>query len=130
MPARTATTEIEWPPFEVPNDNPIAQLPYGVAHHYCHLAILTVTSSGLFVEDCRNEFPPLTQLIQLHYVSGDGQEGMPGQQLDQPFQVGVVNGTFPVADKRVRFRTILGSGTLLSPSATGPDIVVRTGLDG
>jgi hypothetical protein len=131
IPARTATTEIEWPPFEVPNVSPIPQLPFGLVHHYCQLGILTVTPSGLHVEDCRPEFPPLTQMIQLHYVSGDGQEGRPGQVLPQPLQVGVANGTAPVAAARVRFRRILGTGTLTAPGTSpGPDIIVETDADG
>ena len=40
IPARTATGEIEWPPYEVPNKNPEAQPPMGIKHHYCRLAIL------------------------------------------------------------------------------------------
>ena len=30
MPARTSTGDVEWPPFEVPNLNPIAQPPLGI----------------------------------------------------------------------------------------------------
>ncbi len=40
IPARAATGEIEWPPFEIPNINPQAQLPVGVQHHYCRLALI------------------------------------------------------------------------------------------
>ena len=38
IPARTATGEIEWPPFDIPNTAPIPQPPLGVRHHYARLA--------------------------------------------------------------------------------------------
>ncbi|HET9787708.1 MAG TPA: DUF6519 domain-containing protein, partial [Pyrinomonadaceae bacterium] len=38
IPARTATGEIEWPPFEIPNSNPIPQPPRGIRHHFSRLA--------------------------------------------------------------------------------------------
>jgi len=39
IPARTATGEVEWPPYEIPNRNPIPQPPLGITHHYCRLGI-------------------------------------------------------------------------------------------
>ena len=63
IPARTATGEIEWPPFAIPNQSPEAQPPRGIRHHYCRLALLafdTGTESWGVVEDCRHPFPPLT----------------------------------------------------------------------
>jgi hypothetical protein len=62
IPARTATGEIEWPPFEVPNTSPEAQPPRGIEHHYCRLAILTKMATGWKADDCRELFPPLTGL--------------------------------------------------------------------
>ena len=47
IPARTATGEIEWPPFEVPNTHPIPQPPIGIRHHYCRLALLKVQGGDL-----------------------------------------------------------------------------------
>ena len=63
IPARTATGEIEWPPFAVPNTSPEPQLPRGVAHHYCRLALLTLGADGKqwHVDDCRKLFPPITE---------------------------------------------------------------------
>jgi hypothetical protein len=130
IPARTATGEIEWPPFEVPNTSPAPQPPAGVQHHYCKLALISVSAQGIDITDCRPLFPPLTELTQLHYVSGDGQEGLPGQQLQHPIQAGVVNGSLPVVDARVRFRIVAGSGTLISGPNSGANIVVQTGQDG
>ncbi|MCP5306168.1 MAG: hypothetical protein H6953_12070 [Chromatiaceae bacterium] len=60
IPARTATGDIEWPPYEVPNTHPVAQPPHGVAHSYCRLAMLTLSDGVATLNDCRHEFPPLT----------------------------------------------------------------------
>jgi Family of unknown function (DUF6519) len=63
IPARTATGEIEWPPFAIPNQNPEAQPPRGIRHHYCRLALLAfdpAIEGWTVVEDCRRPFPPLT----------------------------------------------------------------------
>jgi hypothetical protein len=62
IPARTATGDIEWPPYQLPNTNPIAQPPAGIQHHYCRLGILGLNprNQQLFVQDCRELFPPLT----------------------------------------------------------------------
>ncbi|MGA9996589.1 MAG: DUF6519 domain-containing protein, partial [Pyrinomonadaceae bacterium] len=63
IPARTATGEIEWPPFGTPNTSPVAQPPAGIAHHYCRLALIVVTEgSANIVDDCRKKFPPLTHI--------------------------------------------------------------------
>jgi hypothetical protein len=63
IPARAATGEIEWPPFQIPNATPQPQPPAGVEHHYCRLALVELGRSGLkVVEDCRPLFPPLTEV--------------------------------------------------------------------
>ncbi len=62
VPARTATGDIEWPPFEVPNTNPIPQPPLGVAHYFCRLALLHVTNGKWQLADCRCKFPSLTDI--------------------------------------------------------------------
>lgn len=63
IPARTATGEIEWPPFETPNLNPLPQSPAGIGHHYCRLALVEqVGGKANIVDDCRKEFPPLTHI--------------------------------------------------------------------
>lgn len=62
IPARTATGEIEWPPFQIPNATPLPQPPAGIEHHYCRLALVQLGPNGLqVVEDCRPLFPPLTE---------------------------------------------------------------------
>ena len=63
IPARTATGDIEWPPFEIPNTHPIPQSPSGIRHHYCRLALLEAIGGTLNVlEDCRKQFPSLTEI--------------------------------------------------------------------
>ncbi|MEA3335587.1 MAG: DUF6519 domain-containing protein [Chloroflexota bacterium] len=60
IPARTATGEIEWPPFEVPNTSPEAVPPLGIHHHYCRLGIVRLKDNDLrVIQDCRTIFPPL-----------------------------------------------------------------------
>jgi hypothetical protein len=62
IPARTATGEIEWPPFDVPNTAPLPQPPLGIRHHYCRLALLQLNDGELRIAgDCRTIFPPLTE---------------------------------------------------------------------
>jgi hypothetical protein len=63
IPARTATGEIEWPPFAIPKTAPVPQPPRGIRHHYCRLALLTFdapTKTWKVASDCRPLFPPLT----------------------------------------------------------------------
>ena len=65
IPARTAPGELEWPPYEVPNLNPQPQPRQGIEHHYCRLALIRVQDGVIDkdVADCRQIFPPLTELI-------------------------------------------------------------------
>ena len=64
IPARTATGEVEWPPFEIPNLNPQPQPRLGIEHHYCRLALIRVQEKTVDpdIADCRKIFPPLTEL--------------------------------------------------------------------
>ena len=64
IPARTATGEIEWPPFAIPNTAPVAQPPRGIAHHFCRLALLSFDAekkAWTIADDCRPLFPPITE---------------------------------------------------------------------
>jgi hypothetical protein len=67
IPTRTAinaeTGTIEWP-FKTP------QLPLGVVHHYCRVALIrrNATDNTLAVQDCRKFFPPLTGVNALHVI--------------------------------------------------------------
>ena len=62
IPARTATGDIEWPPFEIPNTQPIPQPPLGIQHYYCRLSLLHVEDGMLTLDDCRELFPTLTDI--------------------------------------------------------------------
>ncbi|HEY0408508.1 MAG TPA: DUF6519 domain-containing protein [Pyrinomonadaceae bacterium] len=62
IPARTATGDVIWPPFEVPNNAPVPQLPLGIKHHYCRLALLEVRNGAFKLKDCRKRFPSLTEI--------------------------------------------------------------------
>src|SRR5215207_1680408 len=65
IPARTATGEIEWPPFARPNTDPAAQAPLGVRHRFCRLALVQVFGGQIAahdIKDCRELFPPLTDI--------------------------------------------------------------------
>jgi hypothetical protein len=131
IPARSATSEIEWPPFEVPNPDPIPQPPAGVRHYYCRLALLEVTDGTLdVIGDCRPLFPPLTELEAFFYVSGDGQEALPGQSVARPLQAGVANPQGGVPGARVRFHVLSGGGTLTVGASSGDDLVALTGPNG
>lgn len=156
IPARTANADaasggIEWPRQGL---TPSKLLPAGIRHHYCRLGMLRwdgaafqpFTGDALEgdprVEDCRPLFPPATELVQLEYLGGDGQEAMPDLlaeppprvELAAPLRVGVLNGGVPVADAPVRFRLVpgTGDGRVVSMDGLTEDtaIVVRTGADG
>lgn len=122
IPARTATGDVIWPQIQSgPQLVPEALLPFGVRHHYARIAVVEVKNGNVTtpVQDCRNLFPPLTELTSLFYVSGDGQEAAPNPSapaallpLPQALQAGVANGSFPVAGAPVEFRVTRGNGRL------------------
>ncbi len=138
IPARTATADalhgnIEWPTDAA--GQPLAQLPFGIKHHYCRLAMLN-WDGGEFEtpEDCRRLFPPITELTSLYYVSGAGQEAMPNDSMPELLQCSVMNGQWPVAGAHVKF-VAQGNGRLAAnlaglPSSVTNSINVTTGADG
>ncbi|HEX6730168.1 MAG TPA: DUF6519 domain-containing protein, partial [Pyrinomonadaceae bacterium] len=130
IPARTATREIEWPPFKIPNTQPVPQPPRGVRHHFCRIALLQVDDGVIRVRDCRTIFPPLTELLDFFHVGGTGQEAGPGERLPCPLEVGVTNGHLPVEGARVRFTARQGAGTLISATDSGQSVIVETDEDG
>jgi len=135
IPARQNTGDIEWPVDDSSGD-PVLCAPAGIEHSYCRLAVATHDGSAwTAIDDCRPLFPPLTELVQMFYVSGDGQEALPDTELDRALQVGVSNGRHPVAGARVRFQRIAGDGVLLpgsddEESGSASERVVITGPDG
>ncbi len=137
VPARTARLAygtsarqgtLDWP---WDATTPTPRPPVGPVHHHAPLGILTRTGSAWTLEsDCRHLFPPLTGLVTIDLVGGDGQEAMPGDELGAPVRVVVRNGGLPVEGAPVRFTP--AGGTLReevsgSPPAAG---VVETGADG
>jgi hypothetical protein len=113
IPARTATADVEWPQDET-TGKPKSIFPHGVDHQYCKLAVLKFENNKWSVlSDCRKIFPPVTKLTNLFYVSGDGQESMPGDPnpLPEKLRVRICNGAIPVPGANVRF-TVSGGGTL------------------
>lgn len=136
--AQTAAGTIEWPTDT--KGNPVLQQAAGIRHHYCRLAIFewgTQTSPLKSVTDCRRLFPPLTELTNLYYAGGDGQETMPdftaptsaSLLLPQPLRAGVANGDRPVFGATVRFEVGAGGGSLQG-GAPGAHADVQTGPDG
>ena len=134
IPARTATADVEWP-VDPATNQPATQLPSGIKHHYCRLAVLTFDATKKWTAtDCRDIFPPLTELTSFFYVGGDGQEAMPDltqptlpAPLAQPLEVGVTNGQWPVAGATVRFTITKGNGQLQGGVST---LKVATGANG
>lgn len=112
IPARTASADVEWPRDE--DGEPIACACAGIEDGLCRLGLVAVDGDGLIavISDCRNIFPPLTQMTQLLYVGGDGQETKPGTNLPQPLLVRVARGALPVAGARVRFAVQTGGGNV------------------
>jgi hypothetical protein len=128
IPARTLTGDVEWPHDASSPPQPLTQLPHGIRHHYCRLALLNFSQdiwTAVDDGDCRLLFPPMTELRSLFYVGGDGQEVAPDPTqptqllpLPQSLQVGVANGTHRVADATVRFTVRVGGGSLQGNLAT------------
>jgi hypothetical protein len=133
VPARTATTDIEWPR---PGGVPEALPPRGIEHRYTRLAMMRFDGAAWTqIDDCRPLFPPLTALVTLDFVGGDGQEAAPPDPslandlvpLPQTLRVGVSNGGLPVAGARVRWRVLSGGGQL---DGAGAEVIAVTGADG
>lgn len=105
IPARTATAGVEWPQ---ENGKPQFMAPQGVLRAFTRLALLDCQAGNWTrVSDCRLQFPALTELTNLYYVGGDGQQVMPTAtgraKLPSLLEVAVYNGQFPVVGASVRF---------------------------
>jgi hypothetical protein len=111
--ARTFDGRVEWP---TGSGGALYQPPHGIDRHYAPLAIVRRAADGAWEtpSDCRSLFPSLSQMLALHYVSGDGQKASPNQELSHPLRARVMNGQFPVAGAQVRFSIVSGGGTLLT----------------
>jgi hypothetical protein len=136
IPARTATGNVEWPVDPLSGD-PVPTPPRGIKHHYCRLAVARFDAGQWTVlSECRELFPPVTELTSLHYVGGDGQEMAPDPTrtlwLCGPLQVRVRSGGVPVEGAKVQFRILEpqppGTAALasLDLAQTGVDLTVAT----
>jgi|GEM_PF-795762 len=117
IPARTVLGDVEWPQV---GGLPEARPPHGIVHHRCPLAIATKGTASWSIIDCRNPFVPLTQVISMYYVAGDGQTATPDPlnlgallTLPQVPTVGVSRGNQPVVGAQVRFTVALGGGQIV-----------------
>lgn len=121
IPARSLTGRVLWP-----RTGTIPQFEdaHGIEHRYCPLALLDLAGpTWTRHSDCRNLFPPLTEMVNLFYLGGDGQEAMPDVAqpgalipLGLPLEVGVSRGKWPVQGAAVRFEVKTGKGALGCPS--------------
>lgn len=117
VPARTALDDVIWP---APGGTPSQLPPFGERHRFARLAVANLNAGAWTVlSDCRELFPPLTGLESLFMLGGDGQEAMPDVAnpdalvtLGERLQVGVANGSTPVAGAGVLFTVTAGNGQL------------------
>jgi hypothetical protein len=80
IPVRTATGDVEWP--KQRNGNklvPVAQKPYGVAHYYAPLAVISVALNQTQVYDCR------------HYISTQEKSVAPVQESNSDLPLPELN---------------------------------------
>lgn len=135
IPARVVGTDVEWPRNET---GPLVVQPHGIQHHYSKLALVRLeggefapllTEGSEYVRDCRPLFPALNE-PDLYYVSGDGQEAMPGKELPQPLRVGVSNCNQPVQGAWVRFEIVAGNGFLKPDTSVAGYIELASNDDG
>lgn len=129
FPARTATNDIEWPGGKQP--------PQNIPHLLTPLARIGVDGMGniTLLGDCRSLFPPLSAMISLLYVGGDGQEAEAKEvgnttplALARPLTVAVMRGKLPVVGAPVEFKIVSGAGGRLNGAAVPAK--VYTGADG
>jgi hypothetical protein len=114
IPARALPADVEWPR-DPATGTALAIPPPVVARRFMALGILRRTGARLgVVHDCRRIFPPLTALVTLQMLGGDGQEAAPDLRPEQsgtlvplaaPLRVGVARGRTPLAGRWVRFST-------------------------
>jgi len=68
IPARTSTREVEWPPYQIPNTDPLPQHPQGIEHHYTRLARARwykarSQDAPRSIGDCRRQFTTLPLVV-------------------------------------------------------------------
>jgi hypothetical protein len=60
IPARTISTDVEWPKSEL--GTPLPRPRFGIQHHYMKLGLVTWDGQTFTTHDCRPQFPPLTDI--------------------------------------------------------------------
>lgn len=119
VPARVATGDIEWPRDATPQKAHLALPPMGIQHHVCRLALISLNpaTGALSIEDCRNHFPPLTdvcarpRVMRVVAVNWDNDGGVPKDfektglriTLDTPPDPASVNGNSVIVSAEVPF---------------------------
>ena len=121
---------IEWPAVGgVPQPKP----PQGPVVHSTTLAVLQRAGGGSgtwsVVSDCRRLTPPLTEMVSIDLLGGDGQESLPGQPLDEPVRVVVRNGGLGVDGARVRFDAPDGHLDRVGAPSTGDPATITATTD-
>ena len=133
----TTDRHIDWP-VDGAND-PLPLPARGPARHVARLGIATRAAGSWTVEDCRQEFAPLTDLITFVGRGGDGQTAPPGHWLVAPLWVGASHGTAALEGRPVRFDVTAGNGGLSDAQppvddtalpVTSSSITVTTGPNG
>ena len=127
VPARVASADVEWPKV---GGAPAFLPPRGVLRAFMRLGVFQV-NAGVWKRlwDCRPQFPALSELTELVYIGGDGQEVPPNPvapapiALPSPLRVGVFNGQYPVVGADVKFTVSNGDvgGALTQTVKTGND---------
>jgi hypothetical protein len=133
---------IEWPQA---GNQPADVDAHGEQRVYAKLGIVEVGSAPAggvnrpvtLRDDCRQVFPPLTQVVDFDQVQGDGQSGRPDQTLACPLRVAVTLGRRPLRHRWVRFELAApASGTLTAlpnpggSTPTGTSFELETDADG
>jgi hypothetical protein len=135
LPARTAINDLLWPRT---GTTPDLRRPAGPDHRYTKLAVLSFDGTAWTVlDDCRELFPPLTDLVTMRYAGGDGQHAAPDPAnaatlvaLSEPLRVAVANGNHPLAGRDVEFTVVAGNGRVDNGSGPAAVALAVTGADG
>jgi hypothetical protein len=135
LPARTAINDLLWPRT---GTTPDLRRPAGPDHRYTKLAVLSFDGTAWTVlDDCRELFPPLTDLVTMRYAGGDGQHAAPDPAnaatlvaLSEPLRVAVANGNHPLAGREVEFTVVAGNGRVDNGSGPAAVALAVTGADG
>lgn len=139
--ARTATADVEWP--QAADGKALMQPAEGILRAFSRLAVLECNNGQWTTRhDCRQLFPALSELTNLYYVGGDGQQAQPNPlnpqpvALANPLEVAVFNGQWPQAGAMVRYSA--SHGLLSAVAGTvqrqvldgGRTLIVETRADG